>query len=232
MTSMQKQTTPRLLFIVLLLISTHLSARNIQYVSDELTIPMRSGATNSHKILKFLKSGQAVEVLEVNEEKTRARIVLVEDESKTGWVETSLLMAQPSAREQLKRLKRKNQSLTEASGSLKKDLGDVNARNAELLNVQRQLEKKNQDLKNILARLRESSAEPIRIAEENEALEKQLAKEQSKNESLRQENAFLSDQNIKRWFMIGALVSIGSLILGLLITRINWKKKESWGGGF
>lgn len=229
---MQKQTTPRLLFIVLLLISTHLSARNIQYVSDELTIPMRSGATNSHKILKFLKSGQAVEVLEVNEEKTRARIVLVEDESKTGWVETSLLMAQPSAREQLKRLKRKNQSLTEASGSLKKDLGDVNARNAELLNVQRQLEKKNQDLKNILARLRESSAEPIRIAEENEALEKQLAKEQSKNESLRQENAFLSDQNIKRWFMIGALVSIGSLILGLLITRINWKKKESWGGGF
>jgi len=229
---MQKQTTPRLLFIVLLLISTHLSARNIQYVSDELTIPMRTGATNSHKILKFLKSGQAIEVLELNEDKTRARIVLVEDESKTGWVETSMLMAQSSAREQLKRLKNKNQSLKEAGGSLKKDLGDVSARNAELLNVQRQLEKKNQDLQNTLARLRASSAEPIRIAEENEALEKQLAKERSKNESLRQENAFLSDQNIKRWFMIGALVSIGSLILGLLITRINWKKKESWGGGF
>ncbi len=228
---MQKQTAPRLLFIVLLLISTHLSARNIQYVSDELTIPMRTGDTNSHKILKFLKSGQAVDILEVNEDKTRARIVLVEDESKTGWVETSMLMALPSAREQLKRLKNKNQSLKAAGGALKKDLGDASTRNAELLNVQRQLEKKNQALQNTLARLRASSAEPIRIAEENEALEKQLAKEQAKNESLRQENAFLSDQNIKRWFMIGALVSIGSLILGLLITRINWKKKESWGGG-
>ncbi|VAW68270.1 hypothetical protein MNBD_GAMMA10-2383, partial [hydrothermal vent metagenome] len=230
MTSMQKQTTPRLLFIVLLLISTQLSARNIQYVSDELTIPMRTGGTNSHKILKFLKSGQAVDVLEESEDKTRARIVLVEDESKTGWVESSVLMARPSAREQLKRLKNKNQTLKEAGGSLKNDLGDANTRNAELLNVQRQLEKKNLDLQNTLSRLRASSAEPIRIADENEQLKKQLTQARDKNESLVQENAFLSDQNIKRWFMIGALVSIGSLILGLLITRVNWKKKESWGG--
>jgi len=229
---MQEQTISRLLLIVLLLISAPLSAKNIHYVSDELTIPMRTGATNSHKILKFLKSGQAVEILEESEDKTRARIVLIDDESKTGWVESSLLMPLPSAREQLKRLKSKNQALKASAGSLKNELVEANTRNAALLNEQRQLEKKNQDLKNTLARLRASSAEPIRIADENEQLKKQLSKERAKNESLVQENAFLSDQDIKRWFMIGALVSIGSLILGLLITRINWKKKESWGGGF
>ncbi|VAW70589.1 hypothetical protein MNBD_GAMMA09-646 [hydrothermal vent metagenome] len=229
---MHKQTISSLLLIAFLLISPLLSAKNIQYVSDELTIPMRSGTTNSHKILKFLKSGKAVEVVEETDDKKYSRIVLLEDETKTGWVETSLLMLQPSAREQIKVLKNKYQALIEKRNLLKKKLGDEVSTNSGLQNVQGQLEAKIQKLQNTLARLRASSAEPIRIADENEKLKQQLSAEKAKNEDLIHENAFLGDQNIKQWFMIGGVVSIGSLILGLLITRINWKKKESWGGGF
>jgi len=232
MTLMHKQTISSLLLIAFLLISPLLSAKNIQYVSDELTIPMRSGTTNSHKILKFLKSGKAVEVVEETDDKKYSRIVLLEDETKTGWVETSLLMLQPSAREQIKVLKNKYQALIEKRNLLKKKLGDEVSTNSGLQNVQGQLEAKIQKLQNTLARLRASSAEPIRIADENEKLKQQLSAEKAKNEDLIHENAFLGDQNIKQWFMIGGVVSIGSLILGLLITRINWKKKESWGGGF
>ena len=33
--------------------------------------------------------------------------------------------------------------------------------------------------------------------------------------------------------MIGGGVSLGSLILGLILTRINWtRKREGWGNGY
>lgn len=66
---MQKHVCAKILFACLLMISTQLFAKNIQYVSDELTIPMRTGPTTSHKILKFLTSGTMVDVLDVSDDK-------------------------------------------------------------------------------------------------------------------------------------------------------------------
>ena len=226
---MQKHVYTRIFFACLLMISTQLSAKNIQYVSDELTIPMRTGPTASHKILKFLTSGTMVDVLDVSDDKKHTRIVLIEDESKSGWVETRLLMSQPSAREQLIAANKSSQALKEKQATLKTELAELLKKNAELQEVQSQLENKYTDLQNTLARLRTNAAEPIRIADENEQLKQQLHNEQNKNIDLIKKNAFLADQNIKQWFMIGAGVSIGSLILGLLITRIRWKRRDSWG---
>lgn len=226
---MQKHVYTRILFTCLLMISTQLFAKNIQYVSDELTIPMRSGPTTSHKILKFLTSGTMVDVLDVSDDKKHTRIVLIEDESKSGWVETRLLMSQPSAREQLIAANKSSQALKEKQATLKTELAELQKKNAELQDVQSQLENKYLDLQNTLAKLRTNAAEPIRIADENEQLKQQLHNEQNKNIDLVKNNAFLADQNIKQWFMIGAGVSIGSLILGLLITRIRWKRRDSWG---
>ncbi len=227
---------PRLLahFILtsVLLLSFTASAKDVRYVSDDLTIPMRTGTTTNHKILKFLNSGMAVEILEETPDRTYARIQLVEDETKSGWVETRLLMTQPSAREQLEELRKTNQIIRNKRDELRQQLKESNTVNQQLQTVQAELEQKIVNLENTLSRLRTSAAEPIRLAEENQQLKQTLTDEQSKNATLIEQNAVLADQNIKQWFMIGAAVSIGSLILGLLITRINWKKRDSWGGSF
>lgn len=81
-----------------------------------------------------------------------------------------------------------------------------------------------------MLQLQESAAEPIRVAEENIQLKRQLAEEKVRNDTLEKENAFLADDSIKQWFVIGGAVSIGSLLLGLLITRINWRKEGQLGG--
>jgi len=186
----------------------------------------------NHKILKFLNSGMALEILEESEDKKYFKVALVEDDTKVGWVEAALVMPTPSARDQLQMEKKRNQSIKEKHAALKKELSDMKQQNAGLQNVQSQLEDKVQNLQDTLARLRASAAQPIRIADENQQLKQELQNERAKNQKLIEENAFLSDDNIKQWFMIGAAVSLGSLILGLLITRINWKKKDSWAGSF
>jgi SH3 domain protein len=226
---MQKHVQTRILLACLLMISTQLFAKNIQYVSDELTIPMRTGPTIGNKILKFLTSGTKVEVLEVSDDKNYSRIMLTGDESKSGWVETRSLMSQPSAREQLVAVNKSNEALKDKQAALKAEFSALQKKNADLQEAQSQLEKKYMDLQNTLTRLRADVAEPIRIADENQQLKQQLHHEQNKNTDLVKKNAFLEDRSTKQWFMIGAGVSIGSLILGLLITRIRWKKRDSWG---
>ncbi len=215
-----------------LVISPAVFAKDVRYVSDDLTIPMRSGTTTNHKILKFLNSGMAVEVVEETADKNYVKVQLVEDLSKSGWVESRLLMTQPSAREQLERVKEANQALKKQRSDLKQQLRDSEQTSSDLMKVQAQLEQQIVGLETTLSRLRNSAAEPIRLADENMQLKQQLATEKQKNDELVEQNAFLADHNIKQWFMIGAAVSIGSLLLGLLITRINWKKRDSWGGSF
>ena len=163
---MQKHVQTRILLVCLLMINTQLFAKNIQYVSDELTIPMRTGPTTSNKILKFLTSGMKVEVLELSDDKNYSRIMLAGDESKSGWVETRSLMSQPSAREQLVAVNKSNEALKDKQVTLKAELSALQRKNDELQEAQSQLEKKYMDLQNTLARLRADVAEPIRIADE------------------------------------------------------------------
>ncbi len=225
---MSKHSLSALLFICLLLSSSLIAAKNIQYVSDDLTIPMRSGITNAHKILKFLNSGVALEIIELTEDKKHALVMPVGDESKTGWVETSLLMPNKSARDQLVRAKKKMQVLKDQQAELKKQLAESQSQNAELQNVQSQLENKIKSLQNMLARLRKNASDPIRIADENEQLKQQLADAEAKAAELTEENIILGDENIKSWFLIGGAVSMGSLIFGIVLTRIRWKKNDRW----
>jgi len=229
---MKKQLSIITLFIGILFSVTALSAKNVQYVSDELTIPMRSGTTTAHKILKFLNSGEALEIIELSDDEKHALVVPVVDGSKTGWVETSLLMTTKSARVRLEFANKKIQMLKEKQAEIKKQLIESQSENSKLENIQGQLEGKIKSLEGTLIRLRKNASDPIRIAEENEKLKEQLAAAKQQTEELTQENIILGDHNIKQWFMIGAAVSIGSLILGIVLTRIRWKKKESWGGSY
>lgn len=194
-------------------------AANTAYVSDTLTIPMRTGTTNRHKILKFLPSGTKVTIHETSDDGTHARITT--DDNREGWVETALLMSEPSAREQLAALNSKLQRVKQL------------ANERDLLQKQNsKLEQNNQTLRNSLDELKQAAAQPIALAERNKQLTNDLDQAHNDIEQLTQQNAQLSDSSIKEWFMIGAAVSLGSLFFGLIIPRIRWRKKQSWGGGF
>jgi len=229
---MKKQLLITLLSFVLSLSIAPLSAKTIQYVSDDLTIPMRSGTTTGHKILKFLNSGMAVEVVETTDDEKHSLVVPVDDASKTGWVETRLLMTNKSARDRLVVEKKKNQSIKTTLSDLKKELSESKSQNIKLQNIQNELDNKIKSLKSTLASLRKNASDPIRIADENEQLKQQLASAEMKSNQLTQENIILGDQNIKQWFLIGGAVSMGSLIFGIVLTRIRWRKKESWGANY
>ncbi len=200
-----------------------------RYVSDQLTIPLRTGDTMQHRIIKFLKSGTRLDVQESNEAGTYYRVV-VSGSGKEGWVEANKLMNQPSARSQLA-------AVNKRLAALKADLKAKNKTIAELKTTIAQLEEQNEKLDKLgkrksqqLAELEKVAARPVQLAQANMKLETELAKANRELDRALKENARLSDDNIKEWFMIGGAVSLISLFFGLIIPNFKWRrKKDSWG---
>ena len=205
-------------------------AESVGYVSDSLTIPMRTGTTNRHKILKFLVSGTRLEILEESEDGSYIRVRTPED--KEGWVERKLVMSEASARDQIISINQKMETMKSKVSELRSTLAEKNNQLKQYEKQNGVLEQENNTLRANLASLKKTAANPIAIAEKNASLEEQISNMKTRNQELQAENARLNDKNIKEWFMIGAAVSLGSLFFGLIIPRIQWRKKESWGGSF
>ena len=198
-----------------------------RYVSDELKVPMRSGGSNKHRILRFLKSGTQLKVLETDEETGYSKIAL--RDGKEGWVENGDMMSQPSARDRIVVVNNKLSKSREAVKELKTSIAELKKENA---NLKRQLnasDKEGKALESDLAHLKKVTANPLALANKNKALEDELSTITRLNKQLEDENKALADASAQDWFILGAAVSLGSLLFGLLITRIRWQKKRSWG---
>ncbi|MCK4833250.1 MAG: TIGR04211 family SH3 domain-containing protein, partial [Gammaproteobacteria bacterium] len=69
------------------------------YVSDELKVAMRSGASNGHRIVKFIRSGTALTVLGASDDDKFIEVEIAG--GKTGWVAAENVMDIPSGRDRL-----------------------------------------------------------------------------------------------------------------------------------
>jgi SH3 domain protein len=209
---------------VIMLLSFSAWTETTAYVSDELTIPLRSGASNSHRIIKFLPSGTRLNIIEVIEDGSYAKVST--GEGKEGWVEISHTMKARGAREQLPKLTAKT---TELRGIVK----GLKEKKSQLEQRIKKIEEDNQTLAERIQELREVAAEPAAIADKNRRLTEQLEKVDATNEKLAVDNERMSNMDIKLWFAVGGGVALVSLILGLVIPGFNWgRKKDSWGGSF
>ncbi len=201
------------------------------YVSDELKVPMRSGASNGHRIIKFLKSGTALTVLGASDDNKFIEVEI--SGGKTGWVEIENVMDVPSGRDRLVYANEKLTKVKRENKDLKKSIAGLKSEIRKLKNEKGTLKNERTNLSNSLDDLKITAANPLALSKKNKQLKKQLGAAEDRAAMLDKDNQQLRSNLAQEWFMIGGAVSIGSLILGLILTRINWKRKrDSWGDSF
>lgn len=201
------------------------------YVSDELKVPMRSGASNGHRIIKFLKSGTPLTVLGASED--NAFVEVETSNGKTGWVAAGDLMDIPSGRDRLVSVNKKLNKVKQDNKDLKKSIAELKAEIRQLKKDKRDLQNERTNLSNSLDDLKITAANPIALSKKNKQLKKERDKAREQAAMLDRDNQQLRSKVAQEWFMIGGAVSLGSLIIGLIITRINWRRKrDSWGDSF
>ncbi|MEN8132401.1 MAG: TIGR04211 family SH3 domain-containing protein [Pseudomonadota bacterium] len=214
-----------ILIFSLLSAAAVVSAQSTRYIADESKFPIRSGKSTEHRIVHMASSGTAVTVLEnTSDGYSRIRV----ESGVEGWIMSRFLMDAPAARDQLIKARQENESLRAEGEVFRNKLHGLSSTNAQLEKQRRSLQDQNKDLLEKLASLRHSAARPIQISEQNQQLRQQLDRERETAHELRDNNDLLRQATKRNWFLTGAGVAFGGLLLGLVIPRIPWRKRRSW----
>jgi SH3 domain protein len=200
-------------------------AQEYTYVGDHLVITIRAGKGTQYQIIDTAPSGEKLEVLERTDE---GYTFIRTEDGVEGWVRTQYLSDEPIARELLAAAQARLDKVLEQNKKLKAELDSLSQSSGSLQKDRQALASENSKMEKEIARLKEIAARPIQLDNENRKLQQANVSLEKQLQLISQENQVLKDRSQREWFITGALVLLGGLILGLIIPRIRWKKRSSW----
>ncbi len=176
------------------------------YISDTFAVPLRSGPSNSHRILhRGLPSGTELTVLERDEDARFARVRTTRGTE--GWIPQQYLVVEPIARDRL-------EAATEEIERLRTQVAEREAEIAKLREAgARTWEEIEADAQPGRGRPTASSAagpEERRLMELNERLRHEF-------ERLAAERDELKGSARQRWLLIGAGILLVGIALGAIL---------------
>ena len=215
-----------ILLCSLILITSTTIAEEIRYVSDSLTITMRTGQGTSHKIIKTPTTGTRMVLLEEDKESGYSRVRL--DNGLEGWVLTRFLVDQPVAKTRLVKAEKEITILSKQVSELNQELSSVSSNKNSLQKSSSQLETANKALEKELTHIKDISSNQIAINEENKELKEKLLTLKRDMQTIQQENLSLQDSSARDWFLIGAGVLVSGVVMGLIVPNLRLRRKQTW----
>jgi SH3 domain protein len=219
-----RKLVPGLLLAVLSVVCVSAPAATM-YVSDQLTVPLRRGPSNSHRILHAgLPSGTALEV--VGEDRAAGFTQVRTPNGTEGWVPTQYLAAEPIARAQLATAQRRVESLEAQLKSLRDTYQETRGARAQSEGRATDLSKQTEKLQTELAEVRRISATSIANYEENKQLKASNQSLQTQVTQLSERVRTLERNVMLRWMLAGGALVLLGLMLGAWIK--SRPKRSSW----
>lgn len=212
--------------IVGLILTSSASAAETYYVDDELTITMRSGASTKHQIIRTLKSGAKLNVIEVD--KDSGYSLARTDGGTEGWVITRYLSTQPIAKHRLSAAEKKAAKLEKEMTELRQQLNQTSDSRQALDKKSTDLTNQNSKLSKELDRIKEISRNAITLDKDNKTLREKLIKLETDLQAMEQQNSVLKDRSARDWFITGTGVTILGILIGLIVPRLRIKRKSNW----
>jgi SH3 domain protein len=188
------------------------------YVSDKLSITVRTGKGTNRKIIAMIKSDQKVEALKKGDEWTLVRL----QNGKEGWVLSRYLTNFIPNSIQLESLQLKYKNLEQQAKSLALEIDKLKSDNKKLSISLTEKEKVLNNLQIEHDALKTESADFLNLKKEFEDTSQQLVDQTKKAEELEIIASKLQYYQYIKWFLAGS----GVLLVGFLIGFSTKRKRK------
>lgn len=186
------------------------------YISDRLTVPLRSGPSNANRILhRGLPSGTRMEILSRDEGSGFVQIRT--NRGTEGWLPEQYLVSEPIARDQLVAANRRIDELTATITRQSGQLDDLNSGKSASDQSVSQLTRQVQQLEQELAEIKQISAGAIAQNETNKELTALNERLRAEVDELVATITALEDNVQERWLLIGGGLVLAGLLIGAAI---------------
>jgi len=195
-----------------------------QYIRDEIRIEMHSGPTTGYRIIRYLKSGDAMSVKKRSED---GKWLNVDAKGTAGWIQTKYATQSPIAKALLKQSLQEKVKLSEENSSLAARLTETQAELKSIKTLQSSLDASNSKLKSKLDSIEKTASNAINTSRSYQLLQEQTELLNVKLEQLEEENKILASDNLEDGIIWGIIAMIVGAILTLTIPKMSTQKRRS-----
>ncbi len=215
------------LFIGMLIITgllvTEAHAKTV-YVTDNLKLTLRSRQDNQSKILKMLPSGTPLTLLdELSSGYSRVRT----ETGVEGYFLSRYLIDQLPARQELEQLQKQLAQLTETNQELKAEIGLLRGEDSgQYIATSKALVEERDRLSLELAQIQHTAEHALEIQRQRDQFQERLVESERELEQLRRANMSLEDGARQDWFLYGGLLGLGGVLLGFILPRLRFGRRQ------
>lgn len=201
------------------------------HVRDQIFVPFRTGPTNQYRIIRFLPTGAQLETRRPDDEAIeKFGKDALEDwiygthNNDEGWVQAQYMVSQPPAKMRIGNVEAELESAEEEIATLEQELANTEADKQELTEQLTQARQRITELEEKL----QTANEGYQLVQANEKLKERVRVLIDRAEELEERNQKLTERAKRDWFLAGAGVLVGGLLLGLLLPHLRPRRK-GWG---
>ena len=214
-----------LLMLIAATVAAPASAAESAWISDNLTVPLRSGPSTGHRILhRGLPSGTQLTILSRDADSDFVQIRT--SRGTEGWLPSQYLVSQPIARDQLVVANRKVAELNKTVERQRQQLSSLNQGKSEADSSNTSLQRQVASLEQELAEITRISASALELSESNLELTELNARLRAEVDDLVSNLNLLEANAEQSWLMIGGGLVLIGLVLGFAIK--SRPRRSAW----
>ncbi|MEK6747789.1 MAG: TIGR04211 family SH3 domain-containing protein, partial [Pseudomonadota bacterium] len=194
---MMKRTLIAVCVLCIPLMEAHAATR---YVTDVVYVTLRAGQGDNAKILRNIKSGTALQILEDGDEWVRVKT----EDGLDGWIRSRYLEKEPIAADKLDQAVKRVEKLQLENNQMKERLTALRSEVGEHEKERKRLSTEHDKISQSYTRLQEVSAKPAEIEHENQELRRRTSEMDKELQVLRQESEKFKGSATRDWFFAGA----------------------------
>jgi len=196
-------------------VTTVVTAAEIRFVRPSVEVPVRRGQGTDFKIIKLVKDGDQVELLEESDAWARIRI----GEKTEGWMPKRFLGSEAPPVKLVQILRKDNEQLKQKNAELGRELTDLKELQTNTGGDLSACIAQRDSIKERYQALEAETADVVAIKNKMAATEKEIEEVRATLSAVKQQNSELKRKTALTWFLAGGGVLLLGWIIGVLTGR-------------
>ncbi len=201
-------------------VTTAVTAAEVRFVRPSVEVPVRRGQGTDYKIIKLVKDGDQVELLEENDAWARIRV----GEKTEGWLPKRFLSSEAPPVKLVQILRADNEQLKQKNTELGQELTDLKGLQTNTGGELSACIAQRDSIQDRYQALESETADVVAIKNKMAATEKEIEEVRSTLTAVQQQNSELKRKTALTWFLAGGGVLLFGWIIGVFTGRSRKKR--------